>query len=47
MQPIGRMGHPTDVAYAALLFASDEATFVTGATLVVDGGTSAAYAWSP
>ena len=47
MQPIGRMGHPTDVAYAALFFASDESTFVTGATLVVDGGTSAAYSWSP
>ncbi len=47
MQPIGRMGHPIDVAYAALFFASDESTFITGSTLTVDGGTSAAYSWSP
>ncbi|MEE9198213.1 MAG: glucose 1-dehydrogenase, partial [Dehalococcoidia bacterium] len=33
-QPLPRMGHPMDVAYAALYFASDESAFVTGATLV-------------
>ena len=43
LQPIQRMGHPIDVAYAALYFASDESNFVTGASLLVDGGTSAVY----
>ena len=42
-QPLARMGHPMDVAYAALYFASDESAFVTGATLLIDGGQSAAY----
>lgn len=42
-QPLKRMGHPMDVAYAALYFASDESAFVTGATLLVDGGQSASY----
>ena len=42
-QPLDRMGHPMDVAYAALYFASDESAFVTGATLLIDGGQSAAY----
>ncbi|MCH8089393.1 MAG: glucose 1-dehydrogenase [Chloroflexi bacterium] len=42
-QPLRRMGHPMDVAYAALYFASDESAFVTGATLLIDGGQSAAY----
>jgi len=36
--PLGRLGRPGDVAYAALYLASDEAAFVTGAVLVVDGG---------
>ena len=42
-QPLPKMGHPMDVAYAALYFASDESAFVTGATLLVDGGQSASY----
>ena len=42
-QPLRRMGHPMDVAYAALYFASDESAFVTGANLLIDGGQSAAY----
>jgi NAD(P)-dependent dehydrogenase (short-subunit alcohol dehydrogenase family) len=36
--PIGRLGTPEDVAAAALFLASDEAQFVTGAGLSVDGG---------
>ena len=36
--PIGRWGSPEDVANAALYLASDEASFVTGAVLTVDGG---------
>jgi NAD(P)-dependent dehydrogenase (short-subunit alcohol dehydrogenase family) len=35
---VGRWGAPEDVAYAALYLASDEAAFVTGTVLVVDGG---------
>lgn len=39
--PIGRLGRPEDVAYAISFLASDEAAFITGTTLVVDGGYSA------
>ena len=39
--PIGRLGKPEEIAYAALYLASDESTFVTGAPLVVDGGYTA------
>lgn len=38
--PMGHMGDAWDVAYAALYLASDEAKYVTGAQLVVDGGMS-------
>ncbi len=38
MCPTGRMGDAWDVAYAALYLASDEARYVTGAEIVVDGG---------
>ena len=36
--PLGRIGEPEDVAYAALYLASDEASMVTAAILPVDGG---------
>jgi len=36
--PLGHAGAPDDIAYAVLYFASDEAHWVTGQTLVVDGG---------
>ena len=39
--PMGRMGDAWDVAYAALFLASDEARYITGTELVVDGGLSA------
>ena len=39
--PLGRIGEPDDIAYAVLYLASDEAKFVTGAELKVDGGISA------
>lgn len=38
MHPIGRLGTPDDVASAAVFFASDESSWVTGASLAVDGG---------
>jgi NAD(P)-dependent dehydrogenase (short-subunit alcohol dehydrogenase family) len=38
--PMKRMGEAWDVAYAALFLASDEAKYVTGVILPVDGGLS-------
>jgi NAD(P)-dependent dehydrogenase (short-subunit alcohol dehydrogenase family) len=40
--PIGRMGSGWDVAHAALFLLSDEAKYITGTEIVVDGGMSAA-----
>jgi cyclopentanol dehydrogenase len=39
--PIPRLGQPEDVAFGALYLASDEASFVTGSELVIDGGWTA------
>jgi 3-oxoacyl-[acyl-carrier protein] reductase len=36
--PLGRLGHVDDIANAVLFFASDEAAFITGQVLAVDGG---------
>jgi 3-oxoacyl-[acyl-carrier protein] reductase len=36
--PMGRWGEMEDIAYPALFFASDEANYIIGQTLVVDGG---------
>jgi NAD(P)-dependent dehydrogenase (short-subunit alcohol dehydrogenase family) len=41
--PTGRLGTPREIVNAALFLASDESSFVTGATFVVDGGLTAAY----
>lgn len=40
MCPTGKQGEPWDTAYAALFLASDEAKYITGTTLLVDGGIS-------
>jgi len=42
--PLGSLGEPDDVAYAAVYLASDEARWVTGIALPVDGGMSAGIA---
>ena len=41
--PLGRFGRPEDVVYAGLYLASDESSWVTGTTFVVDGGITANY----
>lgn len=39
-QPMGRLGRPEEIAAVALLLASDEARFMTGANIIIDGGMS-------
>lgn len=41
LHPLGHIGEPDDIAWAVVYLASDEAKFVTGAELVVDGGYTA------
>lgn len=41
LTPLGRLGKPEEVANAILFLASDEASFITGAELTIDGGYSA------
>jgi NAD(P)-dependent dehydrogenase (short-subunit alcohol dehydrogenase family) len=41
--PMGRFGEPEEIAGAALFLASDESSFVTATTFLVDGGLSSAY----
>jgi NAD(P)-dependent dehydrogenase (short-subunit alcohol dehydrogenase family) len=41
--PMGRFGRPEEIAAAAAFLASDDASFITASTFLVDGGISAAY----
>jgi NAD(P)-dependent dehydrogenase (short-subunit alcohol dehydrogenase family) len=41
MHPLGRVGQPAEIANGVLFLASDEASFITGAELVIDGGLTA------
>ena len=43
--PLGRFGQPVDYADVVLFLASDQSRFVTGQSICVDGGTSAADGW--
>ncbi|MOA38350.1 3-oxoacyl-[acyl-carrier-protein] reductase FabG [compost metagenome] len=42
--PMGRMGTPWEVAKAVAFLASDDASYITGTELVVDGGLTGKYA---
>jgi NAD(P)-dependent dehydrogenase (short-subunit alcohol dehydrogenase family) len=44
VHPLGRIGTPADIANLACFLASDEATFITGSTMLIDGGLSARFA---
>jgi NAD(P)-dependent dehydrogenase (short-subunit alcohol dehydrogenase family) len=46
-QPIPRSGLPADIAAAALFLASDDASFINGHDLLVDGGLIAGRLWTP
>ena len=41
--PVGRFAEPVEMANAVLFLASDESSFVTASTFLVDGGISGAY----
>ena len=41
--PLGRVGHPDEAAQAAVWLCSDAASYITGHSMIVDGGMSAAY----
>ena len=45
--PMGRFGEPEEVARVAVFLASDDASYITGHTLAVDGGYLAGGLWSP
>jgi NAD(P)-dependent dehydrogenase (short-subunit alcohol dehydrogenase family) len=41
--PMGRFGDPIEIANGALFLASDESSWMTGQSLIIDGGITAAY----
>ena len=43
--PMGRAGHVDEMAHAAVFLASEMSSYITGQTMHVDGGTSAAAGW--
>lgn len=45
MIPLGRAGHVDEMAASAVFLASDMASYITGQTIHVDGGTAAAGGW--
>jgi enoyl-[acyl-carrier-protein] reductase (NADH) len=46
VSPVKRIGETSDVAGAALFLTSDLSSFITGRTLIVDGGVSAKFPYS-
>ncbi len=46
MQPIGRVGEAEEIGMAAVLLASDHASFMTGETIVIDGGAMWSRGWT-
>jgi NAD(P)-dependent dehydrogenase (short-subunit alcohol dehydrogenase family) len=43
-QPVGRIGEPAEIALPVAFLASDESSYITGATISIDGGLSARFA---
>lgn len=46
-QPLGRLGQPDDIGKAVVFLASDQASFMTGEYICVDGGVMAIGTWAP